>query len=135
MYNGYWIMAVNKYAYRFFFLFFLVAWHCGVPQEGKSLYTENCVNCHMADGSGLPGIIPAINASLVIKGPYQELACLLYNGRQPADTIKSFVAMPSFKTLTETQITNLINYVKKEWTEDPQFVSEQEVAAAVKACQ
>lgn len=129
-------MAANNRA-NFILIISLVvlSWNCGVPEEGESLYAEHCVNCHMADGSGLQGIIPAINESPVIRGPYQDLACLLYNGRQTVDTTKSFVAMPSFNTLTETQIANLINYVKKQWTVDPRFVSEQEVVKAVKACQ
>ena len=137
MSNGYWMREASKIL-PVAGILLLSAWmglYCGIPDEGKTLFETHCVNCHMADGSGLRGIIPAINQSPVIYGQFTEMACLLYQGRQPADTTQSFVAMPSFKSLSNAQIANVINYVKKRWTDNPQFVSEQQVAEAVKACQ
>ncbi|MBK8620845.1 MAG: cytochrome c [Saprospiraceae bacterium] len=88
-------------------------------QQGKRLYTANCANCHMDDGSGLSKMIPALSTSTLTYSP--EFVCLLYTGKN--DTIfegSSFLVkeMPSFKQLSSTEVTNIINYVNHSFLKE-----------------
>lgn len=88
-------------------------------QQGKRLYSAYCANCHMDDGSGLSMMIPAISTSTLTYSP--EFVCLLYTGKN--DTIfegNSFLVkeMPSFKHLSSTEVTNIINYVNHSFIKD-----------------
>lgn len=64
-------------------------------------------------------MIPAISTSKLTYSP--EFVCLLYTGKN--DTIfegNSFLVkeMPSFKQLSSTEVTNIINYVNHSFVND-----------------
>ena len=84
--------------------------------QGKRLYTTNCQNCHMEDGSGLANLIPALNTSKLLGT--SNIACVLKKGIN--DTIRrdsTFLLkqMPSFSKLSATEMTNIVNYVNHKW--------------------
>lgn len=103
--------------------------------QGKRLYTANCQNCHMEDGSGLVNLIPALQISKYLGKP--EAACILINGIQ--DTIfkdSAFLVrqMPSFKKLSATEITNIINYINHQWHQPFKETTIIQVENALKNC-
>jgi mono/diheme cytochrome c family protein len=108
---------MNKWLYISCLL--LYSCHSTPYVQGKRLYTAYCANCHMEDGSGLSAMIPDIRKSKIVNTP--EFVCLLYHGK--TDTVfseNSFLVreMPSFKNLSATEVTNIINYIHHTWHTD-----------------
>jgi hypothetical protein len=89
----------------------------------------------MEDGSGLANMIPALQSSRITYSP--EVVCLLYNGKQ--DTIfegQTFLVkeMPSFRHLSATEITNIINYVNHRFLPDFREKSIKSVEEELTGC-
>ncbi len=93
-------------------------------KRGEKVYATHCVACHQANGKGA-GAIKAVDGSAVVlhadKG--KQIAVLL-NGQNNA-------AMPSWKQLSDTDISAVITYTKNNWSNKTgQLVQPAEVAAA-----
>ncbi|MEM9983338.1 MAG: cytochrome c, partial [Bacteroidota bacterium] len=83
-------------------------------EQGAVLYEVHCQSCHLEEGDGLRGIIPPLAKADYLQQHQSQLACLIRYGLQ--DTIlvngKQYrQAMPANETLTDTQISNIINYI------------------------
>ncbi len=104
--------------------------------QGKRLYTANCANCHMDDGSGLSALIPSIQKSFYLGKP--EIACILKNGLR--DTIfkdSTFLVreMPAFKKFSATEITNIVNFVNHTWNTSFKETTITQIEDVIKTCQ
>ncbi|HEV2612640.1 MAG TPA: cytochrome c oxidase subunit II [Noviherbaspirillum sp.] len=96
-----------------------------LKQRGEKVYAANCVACHQANGKGVPGAFPALDASKVVNGPRAEQIGIILNGRN---------GMPPFKALSDTEIAAVITYTRNSWSNKPQenIVQPAEVVAARK---
>lgn len=104
--------------------------------QGKRLYTANCQNCHMEDGSGLAKLVPSLQESAMLGSAM--MSCIIKNGLQ--DTIRNnntFLVreMPAFGKLSATEVTNIVNYINHSWHKDFKETHITEVEAALKSCQ
>jgi mono/diheme cytochrome c family protein len=89
-----------------------------MPRErlaaGKSSYEEHCANCHLSDGRGQEGTVPALagNSAVAAAEPYNVIMAMLY-GFEPQGT---WAAMASFASaLNDDQISDIANYVRTAW--------------------
>ena len=129
----------NKHSiYAIFLVLSLIVISCNSTpyMQGQRLYTAKCQNCHMEDGSGLAALIPPLNSSRLLGSP--AVACILKNGIR--DTLfkdSTFLVreMPSFASLSTTEVTNIINFINHSWY--PQFkeINILEVKAVLDTCQ
>lgn len=96
-----------------------------LKQRGAQVYAANCVACHQASGKGVPGAFPAIDGSAVVTGPKIDQIKLVLHGKN---------AMPSWKTLSDTDIAAAITYTRNSWSNKAQenIVQPAEVLAARK---
>ncbi len=106
-------------------------------QEGELLYGRHCASCHLENGEGLRGVIPPLVNSDYIEKNRDILACLLrkgikgpimVNGRQYNQP------MPGNAKLSEADLTNIINYMQKEFKSPSRRVSFGEIREQVKNC-
>lgn len=106
-------------------------------QEGERLYKAQCANCHMDDGIGLSALIPPIAGSDYLQTNRDRLPCILryglndtiiVNGRQYAEM------MPGVATLTDIQVTNLLNFINNSWGNQNGLYRLEEVRATLEAC-
>lgn len=104
--------------------------------QGKALYTHNCANCHIEDGSGSRGITPPLVGSDFLKNHLADLPCLVRNGMKGVPVNKQIyeLEMPANTTLTDVEIANLMNYLTNEWGAKEPFVKTETVAAALEKC-
>jgi len=103
--------------------------------QGKRLYAVNCQNCHMEDGSGLGGLIPALSSSVQLGST--NFACIIKNGLNDTifqDSTYLLKQMPSFKKFSATEITNIVNYVNHTWAKDFKESTIFDVEKVLKEC-
>jgi cytochrome c oxidase subunit 2 len=76
--------------------------------RGEKIYAANCVACHQANGKGVPGAFPALDGSKIVAGPAEAQIELVLHG-------KANTAMPSWKQLSDTDISAVITYTRNAW--------------------
>jgi hypothetical protein len=69
----------------------------------------------MDDGSGLNKIIPSISKSNYLLDKDKKLICLIQNGVNPDSLGFKENHMPSFKKLSDVELTNLVNYLQEKF--------------------
>ena len=87
--------------------------------RGAMLYAEYCQVCHRADGKGVPRIFPALDAnSAVIARDADSVLQITMNGGRMPKTPHDRMAftMPEFKHLSDSDIAEIVNYVRNSWT-------------------
>ncbi|MDP1901654.1 MAG: cytochrome c oxidase subunit II [Rubrivivax sp.] len=76
--------------------------------RGEKVYTANCVACHKADGKGGGPFKPLDGAAVVVDAdPSKQIQVLLHGQNNGA--------MPSWKTLSDTEIAAVITFTKNNW--------------------
>ncbi|MEP7282347.1 MAG: cytochrome c oxidase subunit II [Rubrivivax sp.] len=93
--------------------------------RGEKVYQANCQACHQATGKGAGPIKPLDGSQIVLNDPAQQIHILL-NGAANG-------AMPSWKTLSDTEIAAVITYTKNAWSNQTgKLVQPADVVAARK---
>lgn len=105
--------------------------------EGKLLYGRHCSSCHLENGEGLRGIIPPLANADYIDQNRDKLACIIRRGMEGPVVVNGITynqAMPGNEIVTETDITNIINYLHTEFNSPKQKVSFGEIREQAKNC-
>jgi cytochrome c oxidase subunit 2 len=91
--------------------------------RGAKVYAANCVACHQASGKGA-GPIKALDGSPVVTAEdKKDQILIMLNGAKGG-------AMPSWKTLSDTEIAAVITYTKNSWSNTTgRLVQPAEIAA------
>ena len=94
--------------------------------RGEKVYSGNCVACHQAGGTGVPGAFPALKEDKVVLGPQEGQIKVLLNGQNQG--------MPAWKQLSDVEIASVITYTRNAWGNkaEDNIVQPSEVAAARK---
>ena len=122
------------------FLFTLWAGSCeqNTFQEGERLYKIHCANCHMDDGIGLSALSPPLAGSDYLNTHREQLPCVLRHGL--SDTIlvngKLYAEkMPGVPTLSDINISNILNFINTSWGNRNEVYRLEEVRAALEKCE
>jgi mono/diheme cytochrome c family protein len=130
------------YIERFFFVFFCLStlYACSEKTnypEGKQLYELHCASCHGKQGEGLESLIPPLAAADMLQNNAVEVACWIRKGLEGKILVngKEFEnVMPPNERLSNTEITNIINYVQNAWGNKHKFITLEEVNQVLKNC-
>jgi mono/diheme cytochrome c family protein len=109
-----------------------VAAPIGADTPGGKIYLQVCAACHMPNGSGVPGMQPALTNNAVVAGDSARLINVLLKGPAlilPADREKFSNVMPPFAVLSDADIASVITYVRKNFAPRTPEVTAAEVAA------
>ncbi|UOQ96169.1 c-type cytochrome [Hymenobacter sp. 5317J-9] len=107
----------------------------GVPAavlaQGKSVYVQNCLSCHQADGLGVDGLNPPLAKTDYVLGDKTRLTKVLLNGLQGVDINGEPYnnVMPAQESLTDAQIAAVLTYVRNSFGNKASAVSATEVKA------
>ncbi|HEU0090718.1 MAG TPA: PQQ-dependent sugar dehydrogenase [Vicinamibacteria bacterium] len=99
---------------------------------GGKLYALACATCHMPDGSGVPGLQPALVGSKVVAGPPATVIKVLLLGPEkalPAHKATSGNQMPQFDSLSDEEIASIVTYVRKTFGKGASAVTPAQVKA------
>ncbi|OON69524.1 cytochrome c class I [Hymenobacter sp. CRA2] len=86
--------------------------------EGQRLYATHCASCHGEQGQGLKRLIPPVAGSDYLAKHRNQLPCLIRRGQQGPIVVNGVgynQVMPGHEDLTDSQITNLLNYLHTAW--------------------
>lgn len=106
--------------------------------EGKSLYDQHCLNCHMDDGKGMGELYPPLAAADVLKASGAGAACWIRNGLKGSIKVNGIEydnVMTANKGLSAIEITNILNYVNNAWGNKRDFITLEEVMTALEGCE
>ncbi len=94
--------------------------------RGEKVYAANCAACHQATGKG-GGAIKALDGSaVVLDADHGKQIAIMLNGANNG-------AMPSWKTLSDTDLAAVVSYTKNNWSNQTgQMVQPAEFQAARK---
>lgn len=93
----------------------------GADTAGGKIYAQICAACHMPNGSGVPGLQPALAGSAVVAGDPARLLKVILHGPAavlPADREKFPVVMPAFgPALTDAEVASIATYLRKNFAD------------------
>ena len=94
--------------------------------RGEKVYNANCAVCHRPDGKGAGPIKPLDGAAVVLDSEGAKQIAVLLHGQNNG-------SMPSWKTLSDTEIAAVITFTKNHWSNKTgQIVQPADVVAARK---
>ncbi len=105
--------------------------------QGEAIYEYKCANCHMSSGEGLLGNIPPLAGSDWLERRRGDIACIIRYGYADSITVNGIrygAPMAGHPELSETEITNVANYVLTAWYNDYEVLQPAEVTDALEAC-
>jgi len=89
--------------------------------SGENIYNANCSGCHQKDGSGIPGVFPAMTGSSIANGPAADHLNIVINGKG---------GMPSFKMLGDADLASVITYERRAFGNNGTVVQPSDVTSA-----
>jgi mono/diheme cytochrome c family protein len=101
--------------------------------NGKAVYTNTCLPCHMADGGGVPRMNPPLTATTYVLGDKTKLIGIILNGFSEdveIDGQRYSNTMPPQAQLTDAQIANVLTYVRNSFGNRASIVTVTEVKTA-----
>ncbi|WP_375434041.1 c-type cytochrome [uncultured Hymenobacter sp.] len=98
---------------------------------GKTIYTQNCLTCHQADGGGVDGMNPPLTKTDYVLGDKTRLVKVILNGLQGEDIEGEpyHGVMPSFDVLSDQQIADVLTYVRNSFGNKASGLKAPEVKA------
>ncbi|UOQ71218.1 c-type cytochrome [Hymenobacter cellulosilyticus] len=106
--------------------------------EGATLYGTHCANCHGAQGEGLKRLIPPLAQSDYLTKNRNGLACLVRKGMKGPLVVNGVefnqVMPPADTHLTDSQITNILNFVQTSWGNKGEIFTIREVSEQLRGC-
>lgn len=102
--------------------------------RGKTIYLQRCMACHQVDGSGVPRLNPPLDGASTVKGNDKlKLVRIIIKGmtdRVEIDGEYYDNNMSANPDLTDTQIADVLNYIRNSWSNKASVVTAAEVKAA-----
>jgi len=89
--------------------------------QGKLIYEYKCGNCHMPSGEGLVGNIPPLADADWLIAHRDEIVCTIRYGMKGPMLVNGLEyngVMQGFPELSDTEVTNVANYLLTAWGND-----------------
>lgn len=86
-----------------------------VTLPGKALYEEYCLDCHQADGSGVPNMHPPLGPGSWVGKEPKVLVSLMMKGLSGKVEVNGEIYnnfMPSHANLTNEEIADVLTYIR-----------------------
>ncbi len=130
---------MNKIAWIYISLFAVFFWSISCSKQaniGNKIYDEHCSNCHQNNGEGLGELIPNLHSSTYFLLPTDSLVCIILQGKNISTNTNQEdgdFAMPA-ADLTDVELTNLVNYLYKEFSPSEEYFSLSTIKKSRESC-
>jgi len=98
--------------------------------SGKTLYENNCANCHQSDGTGLGKLIPPLRDADYFKGNVHRTVWIIRNGQEGEITVNGQIynqPMPPNLQLKPLEIAQITTYLYNIWGNSEGVITSSEV--------
>ncbi len=105
--------------------------------SGKASYKRHCASCHGTEGEGLGNYIPPLQKADYLKEHEEELACIIKYGLKGEIEVNGVTysqPMGGIAQMDNAELTNLINYIRKEFLNKKSKLRLKEVGEQLAAC-
>ena len=105
--------------------------------QGKAIYEYKCANCHMPSGEGLLGNIPPLAGADWLEDHRSEIACVIRYGYADSIFVNGIgyrAKMAGHPELSDTELTNVANYILTAWYNEYAPLSPAEVSEGLAGC-
>jgi cbb3-type cytochrome c oxidase subunit III len=103
---------------------------------GANVFAANCTGCHGANGTGQPGIFPSLAANPYVSGDPKRVIRTVKHGLTGKIVAKGVTydgVMPPWQgTLTDSQIADVVTYIRTTWGNKGSAVTAAQVRAVTK---
>ena len=102
--------------------------------NGKEIYTDFCIQCHMANGEGVKGARPPLAKSDYLNNIDQSIHAIKYGLRGPIKVNGvSYNSNMINQGLDEEEIADVMNYILNSWgNSSTVIITEEKVASIIK---
>ena len=102
--------------------------------DGEEIYTDFCLQCHMANGKGVPGSFPPLANSDYLNDIDQSIHAIKFGLKGPITVNgKSYNSNMISQGLDDEEIADVMNYILRSWgNEFSTIVTEEKVASIQK---
>ena len=96
---------------------------------GQVVYEQNCLTCHQANGSGVPNLNPPLRGTDWVLGDKTRLINVVLKGLQGQEVEGDAYdnAMPAHDFLTDTQIADVLTYIRSSFGNKADAITADEV--------
>jgi mono/diheme cytochrome c family protein len=104
--------------------------------DGKTIFSANCMACHQATGTGVPGVFPPLDGSEWVMADGRIVINILLHGIEGEIKVKDTIykgAMPSFDKFSDAEVAAVASYVRSQWSNNAAAISAEQVAVERKA--
>ena len=101
-----------------------------VMANGKKIYGQYCLACHMADGGGVPNMNPPLSKTSYVLGDKTRLIKVILNGLATGEEIDGETytnVMPAHNFLKDQEIADVLSFVRNSFDNKAGSVSVAEV--------
>ncbi|HSK12118.1 MAG TPA: cytochrome c [Phnomibacter sp.] len=102
----------------------------GQMENGKKVYTKNCLACHMADGNGVPGLNPPLGKTDWVTGDKKRLINIILKGLNDPIVVNGDEyanPMPPQDFLSDQEIADVLTYIRASFGNKASAVSPADV--------
>lgn len=88
--------------------------------DGKEVYDQNCIACHMEDGQGLEGVFPPLaNSDYLLADPIRALKQAQNGSKEEmiVNGVKYDDEMPP-QSISNEETVDVVNYILNAWGND-----------------
>lgn len=99
--------------------------------KGKQVYDDFCIQCHLANGEGVPNTFPPLAKSDYLKTKREASIRALKYGLSGEIVVngKTYNGNMAAQGLTDEEITNVMNYITNSWgNKNTRLITEEEVS-------
>jgi mono/diheme cytochrome c family protein len=102
---------------------------------GKRLFTQNCAQCHQANGQGVPGAFPPLAGSDWVTGSDERVIKVVLHGLQGPIEVNGSTyngVMPAFGqgsafNWNDQRISQVLTYIRAEWGHQAEPITPERV--------
>ena len=101
-----------------------------IMANGKKIYGQYCLACHMADGGGVPNMNPPLSKTSYVLGDKTRLIKVILNGLATGEEIDGETytnVMPAHNFLKDQEIADVLSFVRNSFGNKARGISAAEV--------
>ena len=101
--------------------------------DGKEIYTDFCLQCHMAKGEGVKGAFPPLAKSDYLNDIDKSIHAIKYGLKGPIKVNGvSYNSNMINQGLVEEEISDVMNYILNSWGNSSSVIITEEKVASIK---